>query len=131
DGVSDAAAGADVLHVRPGVAAVARDGHDRVIVVVGEAEVDAAALGDGHGGVAVRGHAVRHFPHAPGRAVVLGDDDALLAAAVLVRHVSRAVRPHFDVAVQAAALLRGVDRHGRAERGAAVEGDRAVGQGDV
>src|SRR5205814_6194519 len=111
--------------VLPGLAVVVGDGDAGLVVVGAEGEVDAprarrlVAPADCDRRVAVAGARARHGPYVPRQAVVLGDDDGLVAAAVLVRQVDRAVRRDLDVAVQVRALENVVGRDAGAEGDAA------------
>jgi hypothetical protein len=88
-------------------------------VAVAVAEVDGSVGADADRRIPVAVGATRHRLDVPGDAVVLGDGDALLAAAALVWDVDRPVGPDLHVAVKSAALV-GIDRHRRVERDAAV-----------
>ena len=62
----------------------------------------------------------------PGEAVVSGRyHRGISAAAILVGNIRSAIRPNFDVPVQAAAIGQSIDGHGRAVSKAAVQADGA------
>src|SRR5204863_7871626 len=67
------------------------------------------------------------FAHRPRQAIVFGNGDALIIAAVMIRHIDRAVGRNLNVPVDAAALGR-VERHGRAVGQPAIWTQRAEGR---
>src|SRR5581483_11685276 len=122
--------GGDVKDVVPALASVVGDGDDRIVVVVGEGEVDAPALRDSDRGIAVRWEAVGYLADVPGDAIVLGDNHRLVLAAAFVRNVDRAVRRDLHVPVQAAASAR-IDGDRGPKGQPPVETQCAVRLGDV